>query len=174
MWPAVNAIYFMVMFFEKMNFIFRLWIKKVFKMSKRKHAQICAYTFNSALKNIQNMNRHGSKGDWRQNRGVCVLCKNATIAWKWRGKWIAIPVGMTGMLKKTQTAAVQNWESAPVTVRDHFQLTKTNFEWINFDVMVSYSGKCNPFIILLHCLTIYTEKVKLTAEGKCSYELFVS
>ena len=36
-------------------------------MSKRKHAQISGYTFDSALKTIQNINRHSTKGDWRQN-----------------------------------------------------------------------------------------------------------
>ena len=149
-------------------------------MSKRKYAQISGYTFNSALETIQNRNRHGSKGDRRRNRVVPVLCKKASITWKCEGNELPYTIGtvllggMTGMLKKTQTAAGRNWESVPVTVLDNFQLTKTNFKSIKFDVSVSFSGDCVLFIILLHCLIIYMEQVKFIVEGKYCCELFVS
>ena len=35
--------------------------------AKQKYALISGYTFDSALKTIQNMMKHDSKGDWRWN-----------------------------------------------------------------------------------------------------------
>ena len=52
-----------------------------------------------------------------------------------------IPVGMTGLLTKLQTAAGRCWESGPAPARDHFQLKNTDFKSRDFDVNVSYSGK---------------------------------
>lgn len=130
--------------------------KRVVKMSKRKHAQIFGYTFNSALMTIRNINRHGLKGDWRPKRVVHVLCKKANITYKCKGNELpytihTVPAGTTRILKKTQIVAGWNLESVFEAAHDHFWLTKANFKPINFDVCVSNSGKCALFIILLYC-----------------------
>ena len=120
---------------------------------KQKYALISGYAFDSALKAIQIMMKHGFKGDWRQNRVIRVLPKKATMIWTCRGLelpcsiYTVVPVGMTGLLTKLQPAAGWSWESEPVPVRDHFQLKKTDFKSREFDVNVSYSGKCVVYIL---------------------------
>lgn len=91
--------------------------------------------------------KHGSKGDWRKNIVTRVLSKKATMIWTCRGLelscsiYTVVPVGMTGLLTKLQTAAGRCWESGPAPARDHFQLKNTDFKSRDFDVNVSYSGK---------------------------------
>ena len=122
--------------------------------AKQKYALISGYTFDSALKTIQNMMKHDSKGDWRWNWVIRVWSKNATITWTCRGQelpcsiYTVIPVGMTGLLTKLQTAAGRCWESGPAPARDHFQLKNTDFKSRDFDVNVSYSGKWVVYILL--------------------------
>ena len=120
---------------------------------KQKYALISDYTFDSALKTIQKMMKHGSKGDWRQNSVIRVLSKKATMIWTCRGLellcsiYTVISVGMTGLLTKLQPAAGWSWESEPVPVQDHFQLKKTDFKSREFDANVSYSGKCVVYVL---------------------------
>ena len=52
-----------------------------------------------------------------------------------------VPVGITDMLRKSQTAVVQNWEPTPVAVHDHFQISKANLKSLKLDINVSYLCK---------------------------------
>ena len=52
-----------------------------------------------------------------------------------------VPCGMTGLIVNLQTASCRCWESLPVSVKNHFGLTKkTDFDPKNYKVDVSISG----------------------------------
>ena len=50
-----------------------------------------------------------------------------------------VPVGMTGLLEKIETASGRKWESIPVSVKEHFELAKNAFKSQQFTVTVSFS-----------------------------------
>ena len=53
-----------------------------------------------------------------------------------------IPIGMTGLMEKNQSAAGRSFESIAVTVRNHFGLEKKeSFQSSKFSATVSFSGK---------------------------------
>ena len=50
-------------------------------MSKRKHALLTGYTFETTHKTLKCMQAHGTKGVWRKTRVVRVKCKKCFILW---------------------------------------------------------------------------------------------
>ena len=42
--------------------------------------------------------------------------------------------------EKLQSASNQNFQSIPITVKEHFQLTKSLYKSSDFKVVVSFSG----------------------------------
>lgn len=83
-----------------------------------------------------------------ETRLSCLCFKQKTqITWKHtenespRSTYSNVPVGITEMLRKSQTAVAQSWEPAPVAVHDHFQISKANFKSLKFDINVSYLCK---------------------------------
>ena len=105
-------------------------------MPKRNHAAISGYTFASFEKTLRAMRTHKVAGDWRRDRVIHVKYKKCTIVWSKKNDdnfdtlpfsiTTLMPVGMSNVMEKNQTASGRNWESVPKTVRDHFNLTKNS------------------------------------------------
>ena len=102
-------------------------------MSKRKHALLTGYTFETTHQSLKCMQAHG-KGDWRRNQVVKVKCKNIFIVWSSKdseGDEILLftiettgPSGMTCLVTKSQTTSGGSWHSAST----HFSKVTLQFE----------------------------------------------
>ena len=51
-----------------------------------------------------------------------------------------VPVGMTGLVVKNQSASGRSWESIPVSIKEAFNLEKKEFDASKIRVTVSFSG----------------------------------
>ena len=104
---------------------------------------------------LKKLRSHPHKGDWRRDRVIRILYREANITWtniKLNEEFIIktpVPCGMTGLIVKLQTASCKSWESLPVSVKTHFDIIeKPSFDPKDFKVDVSISGMGIMFIYI--------------------------
>ena len=115
-----------------------------------KHASLTGYSKETTPLILTKMKQHPHKGDWRCDKKIGIPYKTYTVTWSCSDEGAPdlfliktlVPIGMTGLMEKNQSAAGRSLESAPVAVRNHFGLEKKeSFQSSKFSVTVSYSGK---------------------------------
>ena len=121
------------------------------KIKSKKYACLTGYCDKTTPDILKKLKSHPHKGDWRSHRQVRVAVKRCSIKWTYTGKEknllhvlkTPVPVGMTGLVEKNQTASGRSWESLPLSVKEAFQLEdKANFIPEDVKVEVGFSGNC--------------------------------
>ena len=87
------------------------------------------------------MKQHPHKGGWRRDKKIRTPYKTCTITWSCSDEGAPdpfliktpVPIDMTGLMEKNQSAAGRSFESVPVAVRNNFGLEKKeSFNHRNF------------------------------------------
>ena len=96
-----------------------------------KHASLAGYSEETTPLILTKMKQHPHKGDWRREKKIRMPCKTCTITQSCSDEGAPdpfliktpIPIGITGLMEKNQSAAGRSFESVPVA-RNHFGLEK--------------------------------------------------
>ena len=115
-----------------------------------KHASLTGYSEETTPLILTKMKQHPHKGDWHHDKKIRIPYKTCTITWSCSDEGAPdpfliktpVPIGMTGLMEKNQSAAGRSFESVPVAVRNHFGMEKKeSLQSWKFSVTVSFSGK---------------------------------
>ena len=105
------------------------------------------YTFDNAHDTIKSMHQHDTKGDRRRDTVIRINIKGCSIVWSCENGTAftiktPVPLGMTGLVVKTQAASGRNWTSLPNLVKEYFNLdTKSSYKPEQYKVNVTFSGE---------------------------------
>ena len=113
-----------------------------------KRTKITGYDFASTEKTLMKMRSHQVMGDWCRDRQIRIPYKICTIIWTYSERNMAphkvtalVPIVMTGLMVKNQTASGRSWNSFPDSVKKHFDLLDEKmFSYDKFTVEVLFSG----------------------------------
>ena len=96
---------------------------------------------------IKQLQKVPQKGDWKRSKMIRIPYVAGYITWKnipTQQVYVITtptPCGMTGLLEKLESAANRNFDCLPLSVKEHFNLTKGLYKPADFKVEVSYSDK---------------------------------
>ena len=111
---------------------------------------------------------------WRQAKTIQIPYKTATIKWSQQStsKLFAIttpvPVGMTALLEKLQSAQNRSFQALPISVKTHFSLTKAeDYTKDDFRVHTSFSEEKYDSFRYLYCNFCSTKQFLTERFWKC-------
>ena len=116
---------------------------------KVKYAKLTGYSEKTTPDILKKLASHPHKGDWRRHKKIRIAFKLCSINWSYNRDEeedlvhvlkTPVPVGMTGLVVKNQSASGRSWESIPVSVKEAFNLEKKEFDASKIRVTVSFSG----------------------------------
>ena len=114
---------------------------------RHKYSDLTGFSKDVTPARLKKLRSHPHKGDWRRDRVIRIPYKLCIITWTntvTDNEFLIktpVPCGMTGLIVKLQTASCRCWESLPVSIKNHFGLTKkTDFDPKKYKVEVSISG----------------------------------